>query len=127
MTMDAPLRRALGLGAAKEGPGHWWAQRVTAIALVPLAFWFVVSVAFMAGGGHDTVRAWLAHPLVAVLMIALIIAMFYHAKLGLQVVIEDYVNYGALRLVLLMGNLFANFLLAVACVLAVVKITLGTT
>ena len=92
MSRRSPLGRVRGLGAAKEGVGHWWAQRLTALALVPLTLWFVVSVATMTGAGYEDVRDWAASPVVAGLMILLIVATFYHMALGLQVVIEDYVG-----------------------------------
>ena len=91
MSRRSPLGKVRGLGAAKEGVGHWWAQRLTALALVPLALWFVVSVAMMTGAGYEEVRNWAASPVVAGLMILLIVVTFYHAALGLQVVIEDYI------------------------------------
>ncbi len=92
MSRRSPLGKVRGLGAAKEGVGHWWAQRLTALALVPLALWFVVSVAMMTGAGYEQVRDWAASPVVAGLMILLIVSTFYHMALGLQVVIEDYVG-----------------------------------
>src|SRR3546814_6816815 len=92
MSMRTPLGRIRGLGSAKDGTGHWWAQRVTALALVPLTVWFVASVIGMAGADHASFVAWIASPLVAGLMILLIVATFHHAQLGLQVIIEDYVH-----------------------------------
>ena len=92
MSRRSPLARVRGLGSAKEGVSHWWAQRITALALVPLALWFVTSVAMMTGADYGSVRAWAASPVVAGLLILLIVATFYHMALGLQVVIEDYVG-----------------------------------
>ena len=92
MSRRSPLGKVRGLGAAKEGVGHWWAQRLTALALIPLTSWFVVSVVTMTGAGYEQVRDWAASPVVAGLMILLIIATFYHMALGIQVVIEDYVG-----------------------------------
>lgn len=86
------LARARGLGAAKEGVQHWWLQRVTAIALVPLLLWFTASLAQLAGAEQAAVVAWLSRPLVAVLVTLLLFATFAHLKLGLEVVIEDYVH-----------------------------------
>lgn len=86
----SPLAKAVGLGSAKEGVGHWWAERVTAVALVPLTLWFVAALIAHTGSDHVTFVAWLKAPHVTVLMILLLIALFYHAALGLQVVIEDY-------------------------------------
>src|SRR5690606_7426635 len=92
MSMRAPLARVRGLGSAKEGVGHWWVQRVTALALIPLAIWFVGSVIALVGADYATVVNWLRSPVVAALLLLLILATFYHAALGLQVVIEDYVH-----------------------------------
>ena len=93
MSLRSPLARVRGLGAAGEGVGHWWAQRVTALALVPLTVWFVIAVAGHAGASYQEMRAWLGSPFSAGMMILLIAATFYHAALGLQVVLEDYVHH----------------------------------
>src|SRR5215467_5939885 len=90
--MRSPLGRAIGLGSAKEGVDHWWAQRITAIALVPLSLWFVSAAIGLVGADLDTVQNWIGLPLPAILLILLLIGMFYHLSLGLQVVIEDYVH-----------------------------------
>jgi succinate dehydrogenase / fumarate reductase, membrane anchor subunit len=90
-----PLARAIGLGSAKEGVGPWWAERVSAVALVPLTLWFVATIIAHTGSDYATFIVWLRTPLTAILMILLLIALFYHAALGLQVVIEDYVHSGA--------------------------------
>ena len=120
----SPLGRARGLGSAKEGVQHWWAQRLTALALVPLAVWFVVSVIVLQGATQAELAAWLSSPFQAGLMILFIVATFWHAALGLQVVIEDYVHRegGKLLLIVLVKGLCA--LLAIAGVLAVVKLML---
>ena len=93
--MRTPLARAIGLGSAKEGVGPWWAERVSAVALVPLTLWFVTSIIAHTGSDYATFIVWLRTPLTAILMILLLIALFYHTALGLQVVIEDYVHSGA--------------------------------
>ena len=103
MSLKSPIGRARGLGSAKDGLHHWWMQRVTAVALIPLTLWFVASLISLAGAGYAETVAWLGSPVVAVLMIALIIATFYHAALGLQVVIEDYVHHEGVKLVTLLG------------------------
>jgi succinate dehydrogenase / fumarate reductase membrane anchor subunit len=90
--MRSPLARAIGLGSAKEGVWTWWAERVSAVALVPLTLWFVASLIAHAGSDYGTFVAWLRTPLAPILMILLLIALFYHTALGLQVVIEDYVH-----------------------------------
>ena len=93
--MRSPLARAIGLGSAKEGVGLWWAERVSAVALVPLTLWFVASIIAHTGSDYATFIVWLKMPLTAILVILLLIALFYHTALGLQVVIEDYVHSGA--------------------------------
>ncbi len=123
--MRSPLGRAIGLGSAKEGVGHWWAQRMTAIALVPLALWFVIVVIELAGADRALFVDWVRHPVPAVLLVLLLIATFYHGALGLQVVIEDYVENEALRLGLLIVMRLASIVLAVLGVFAVLKLSLG--
>ena len=90
--MRSPLGRVLGLGSAKEGVQHWWMQRVTAIALIPLAIWFVISALGMIGADRAAMVAWMHNPMAAIFAILLIVAVIYHLALGLQVVIEDYVH-----------------------------------
>ena len=120
-----PLGRVRGLGAAKEGVQHWWVQRLTAVALVPLSLWFVASVIRLAGAEHEAVSAWLAAPLPLGLMIVLVVAAFWHAQLGLQVVIEDYVHAEGAKLVLLVLVKFASVALGLAAVLALLFNSFG--
>ena len=96
--MRSPLGRARGLGSARAGAAHWWAQRITSIALIPLTLWFLCAMIRMIGATREDVVFWMAGPLPIVLMIALVIATFYHLQLGLQIVIEDYVTNDALRI-----------------------------
>ena len=98
--LRSPLGRAVGLGSAKEGVEHWWALRLTSIALVPLTIWFVIAIVAMAGADRAVFVEWLRHPIPAVLLLLVVIATFYHGALGLQVVIEDYVGREATRLTL---------------------------
>ncbi len=123
--MRSPLGRAMGLGSAKEGVQHWWAQRVSAIALVPLSLWFVSAVIKFAGADRAAFVAWVRHPLAAVFLVLLLIATFYHGALGLQVVIEDYVDDEAQRLGLIIVMRFAAILLAVLGIVAVLKLSLA--
>jgi succinate dehydrogenase / fumarate reductase membrane anchor subunit len=122
--MRSPLGRARGLGSARAGAAHWWMQRITAIALVPLTLWFLCAMIRMIGASREDVGFWMAGPLPIVLMIALVIATFHHLQLGLQVVIEDYVANDALRIgsVLLVKAL--SLLLALACIVSVLKLGL---
>jgi len=122
--MRSPLGRARGLGAARAGAAHWWAQRLTAIALVPLSLWFICAMIRMIGATRDDVVFWMAGPLPIVLMIVLVIATFHHLQLGLQVVIEDYMHSDVLRIgsTLLIKGI--SGLLALACIIAVLKLGL---
>ncbi|MFC5582770.1 succinate dehydrogenase, hydrophobic membrane anchor protein [Rhodanobacter terrae] len=86
------LHRAMGLGSAKSGAHHWWLQRATAAALVPLSVWFLAELIAQMAKGHVAAAAWLGKPFVAIPMILLLVAMFQHLRLGLQVIIEDYVH-----------------------------------
>ena len=90
----SPLSRALGLGSAKSGVHHWWAERITAVALVPLCLWFIASIIAHSGSEYAVFIAWIRTPLATSCMILLLIALFHHTALGLQVVIEDYVHLG---------------------------------
>src|SRR2546428_6351403 len=96
--MRSPLGRAIGLGSAKEGVEHWWRQRITALALVPLTLWLVIAVIGLVGAEHAVFVAWVRSPIPAVLLVLLLVATFYHTALGLQVVIQDYIHRGAIRL-----------------------------
>ena len=122
MMRRTQLGRIRGLGSAKSGTGHWWAQRLTAVALIPLVIWFVVSVIVLTGAPYAAVAAWLGNPLNATLMVLLIFATFHHAQLGLQVVIEDYVHGEGTRLALIMLVKFAAILLGTGSVIAVLKL-----
>ncbi len=95
----SPFTMTRGLGAAGHGAGHWWAQRVSSLALVPLALWLVVALASGAAADHTALRHWLGAPVNAILMVLLLLAAFHHAALGLQVVAEDYIHTRARFLV----------------------------
>jgi succinate dehydrogenase / fumarate reductase membrane anchor subunit len=123
--LRSPLGRAIGLGSAKEGVEHWWRQRVTAVALVPLVLWFVVVVIELAGADRAALVAWLHNPIPGMLMILLLVATFYHAALGLQVVIEDYVHSEWLKLVTITAMRLLCIVFVVRGVLAVLKLALG--
>ncbi|HUI34747.1 MAG TPA: succinate dehydrogenase, hydrophobic membrane anchor protein [Stellaceae bacterium] len=96
--MRSPLGRVLGLGSAKEGVQHWWMQRLTAVALVPLIIWFVIAALGMIGADRAAMVAWMHTPMSPVFAILLIVAVVYHLALGLQVVIEDYIHSEAWKL-----------------------------
>ena len=123
--METPLGRARGLGSARSGTVHWWHQRLTALALVPLTLWFAVSVIVIAEGDHAATLAWIRNPVAAGLLILMLGAGAYHLKLGLQVVIEDYVHRPGLKLAALIATTFATVALALASVMAVARIWLA--
>lgn len=124
MELRSSLGRVRGLGSAKEGVGHWWAQRVTAIALVPLSIWFVFAALALMGADYPTFAAWIGEFGNALLLALLVITLFYHAQLGMQVVIEDYVSGHAALITILLIVRFALFALAASCLLAIVLVAL---
>ena len=91
--MRSDLGRVRGLGTAKEGAHHWWMQRLTAIALIPLTLWFIISIASLNSASYAETVNWLSIPLVSIFMILLISSTLYHALLGVQVVVEDYIHH----------------------------------
>ncbi|MGH1402661.1 MAG: succinate dehydrogenase, hydrophobic membrane anchor protein [Alphaproteobacteria bacterium] len=122
----APLKQAKGLGSAHNGTDHWLKQKITAIANIPLIIWLIVSIIGLQGASYDQFTAWLSQPLNAVLMILLIISVVYHAKLGTQVVAEDYISCKALRLMKLIAQKLFFLALAIACIFSVLKIAFTT-
>ncbi len=119
-----PLSRARGLGSAKEGVHHWWMQRVTAIALIPLVVWFAISLVMLSGADYAVARAWIGSPLVMVLLTLTIVVGLYHGQLGLQVVWEDYTD-GALRVFMIVFTKFIAVLFGLGAVLAIMRIGFG--
>ena len=126
MSLQTDLGKVRGLGSAKEGVHHWWAQRLTALALLPLVLWFVASVAGLAGAEFAAVRGWIGQPVTAILLVLLIVATFHHMQLGMQVVIEDYVHAEWLKITSIVLVKFASVFLAVAAVFAVLKIAFAS-
>lgn len=125
MSLRSPLSRARGLGAAKEGTHHWLLQRITAIAMVPLMLWLVFSLAALAGADHAAVTAWIGRPLNTALLLLVIGTLFYHAILGTQVVIEDYIGGEGGKMAALVASRFLLILAAVLGIVAVLQISLG--
>jgi succinate dehydrogenase / fumarate reductase membrane anchor subunit len=117
-SLRSPISRARGLGSAKDGVSHWWLQRLTAIALIPLGIWLVASVVCLAGADHAAITQWLSAPFTLGALSLTLIAAFYHAVLGLQVVIEDYVHTKAAKLTLIILVQFAAFAFAAAGIIA---------
>lgn len=122
MSLRSPLGRVRGLGSAKDGVGHWWAQRLTALALVPLTLWFCAAVAGLAGADYGAFRAWVGAPVNAGLLILLIVAVFYHAMLGVQVVIEDYIHGEGRKLAVLLITKALAIVLGLTALLSVLTI-----
>jgi succinate dehydrogenase / fumarate reductase membrane anchor subunit len=120
-----PLKRARGLGSAQFGVSHWWTQRITAVGLVVLVLWFVVLALGLLHADYATARAAVAKPWNAVLLIAFLVSALWHAVLGLQVVIEDYVHTRWKEIVLLVAIKFLAVLSVLAGALAVLRIALG--
>jgi succinate dehydrogenase / fumarate reductase membrane anchor subunit len=120
-----PISRASGLGSAKSGIGHWWAQRISAVALIPLSLWFAASIIAHVGDDYAEVFAWLQSPLSAVLMTLLVAALFYHVALGLQTIIEDYFH-SALKFAALVLFKLLSIALAIIGIAAIAKIAFAT-
>ena len=125
MAYRTPIAKVRGLGAARSGLQHWKMQRLTAISNVLLVLWFMFSAMALSGSGYDQVRAWLASPVTASLVVLLIISTFYHARLGLQVVVEDYVHHEGARIASLVAIALIVLALAVACIVAVLTVAVG--
>ena len=126
MALQTSLAKVRGLGAAREGTRLWTLQRLTAVSNFLLVLWFVFSLAALPGTGYLVVRAWLAQPIPAILLILLVISVFYHARLGLQVIIEDYVEHHGAKVALLAALTLVMFGLAVACIVAVLAVRVGS-
>jgi succinate dehydrogenase / fumarate reductase membrane anchor subunit len=125
MSLRSPLGRVLGLGSARGGSGHWYSQRVTAVALLILGLWFVASFVMLGGTGYEAVIAWLRAPFSAVMALLLVVVGAYHAHLGLQVIFEDYVSDKGTRVVLLIAVKFALVTATLIGVLAILRIAFG--
>lgn len=124
MSLRHPLANAKGTGSSGQGSHHWWLQRMSALALIPLTLWFMFSVVNHIGDDLETVRAWIAHPCVAVLLVLYLGFMMFHSQLGLQVVIEDYVHHELVKLTLIVLIKGAFLFAGVAALFAVLRIAL---
>jgi succinate dehydrogenase / fumarate reductase membrane anchor subunit len=123
--MTTPLAKARGLGAAHRGTETFWRQRMTAVANVPLVIFLILSIITHIGADYETVRAYLAQPVVAIAMLALVISAAIHMRIGLKEIIEDYVHGGAKVVAILLATFFAAGV-GLACVIAILKIGLGS-
>jgi succinate dehydrogenase / fumarate reductase, membrane anchor subunit len=125
MSMRTPLGRARGLGSARSGTGHFWLQRVTAVAGIPLTVGFILIVAMLIGRNHAATVQILGSPLVALTMILFVATMVYHMWLGMQIIIEDYVNDTLLKAIMAMSNTFFSCVVALASIFAILKLSFG--
>jgi len=125
MDMRTPLSRVRGLGSAKEGTDHFWRQRLTALANLPLIIFFVGLIVYLNGRSAPEIVGILSHPLVALTLLATILSVSYHMKLGMQIVIEDYVHAEAWKVPLVIINIFFSAGIAIACTLATLKLAFG--
>jgi succinate dehydrogenase / fumarate reductase membrane anchor subunit len=125
MRYRSPLGAVLGFGSAKNGTDHWWHQRLTAVALVPLVLWFLFALLGLDSFEYEVVRAWVGAPINAALIVLLLISMLYHSKLGLQVVVEDYVHSHGLKVATLILIQFVHIALAVVAILSVLTVSVG--
>ena len=122
MKLQSPLGRVRGLGSTKSGVVHWWAQRVTAVALVPLSIWFVISILGLIGADFGTYQDWISMHGNLILTIAFAIVLFHHAQLGLQVVIEDYIHAEGMKVALIMAVKFASVMCALSIIFAALRV-----
>ena len=125
VSLVTPLNRVLGLGTASGAGEHWWMQRLTAVALLPLGLWLAISLARLPGFDYATVVQWVQRPVTSILLILTVLAVGYHSYLGLQVIVEDYVHAKALKVLAIMGSALAHVALSIAALFAILKIAFG--
>jgi succinate dehydrogenase / fumarate reductase membrane anchor subunit len=125
MSLRSALGQVTGMGPAKQGVHHWWMQRLSSVALVPLTVWFVVSLLSLPALDHATVVVWMGQSWTALLLMLLVLVATWHSQLGVQVVVEDYVHGAGAKLVTLVLIRFAHVLIAAAGVFAVLRVALG--
>jgi len=126
LSLRSPLGQVLGSGSAKDGTEHWWAQRVTAVALLILGTWFLISIMRLDNVAHTSMLDWAGRPFNSVMLLLLSVTLAWHSALGVQVVLEDYVHGTLIKVVSLLLNRFAHAFLAIAAVVAILKIALGS-
>jgi succinate dehydrogenase / fumarate reductase, membrane anchor subunit len=125
VSMRTPLARVKGLGASGHGVEHWWLHRMTAVSNIPLIIAFVIIVASLAGASYDEAMAIISHPFVAIILMLAVISVANHMRLGMQIIIEDYVHDKGLRIASVIANNFYSVVVAVACLYAILKVSLG--
>jgi succinate dehydrogenase / fumarate reductase membrane anchor subunit len=126
MSLRSPLGRVLGTGSAKDGTGQWWAERVTSVALVPLTLWFLFSLLLLPSLDFEVIRGWMEVPQSAFLCVLLVAVSTYHAYLGTDVIVEDYVHTHAAKVLLLVSLRFLYVLSGGAGVFAILRIAFGS-
>jgi succinate dehydrogenase / fumarate reductase membrane anchor subunit len=122
--MKSPLNQVIGLGSARDGTSHWWQQKLTALALIPLGLWFALSLPGVEIGSHAAVTAWIAEPMTAILLCLTCACVIYHSWLGVSVVFEDYTR-GAAKLTGLLLSSFAHAFIFAVCLFSILKIAFG--
>jgi succinate dehydrogenase / fumarate reductase membrane anchor subunit len=125
VSMRTPLARVKGLGASGHGVEHWWIHRMTAVSNIPLIIAFVIIVAALAGSSYQEAIAIISHPLVAIILILAVISVTNHMRLGMQIIIEDYVHTKGYKIAAIIANNFYAVIIAVACLFAILKVSLG--
>ena len=125
VSMRTPLARVKGLGAAGHGVEHWWIHRVTAVSNIPLIIAFVIIIAALAGSSYQEAISISSHPLVAIILILAVISVTNHMRLGMQIIIEDYVHDKGYKIAAVIANNFYAVIIAVACLFAILKVSLG--
>lgn len=125
MNTRTPLGRARGLGSTKDGVAHWWAQRLTSLALIPLSVWFAGSIVGLAGADYATVLSWIGSPFPAIMLILFVATALHHGQQGLSVIIEDYVHLEALKITALVLVKLGAAAVSVATAFSVLRIALA--
>lgn len=125
VSLRSPLGRVLGLGSAKDGTGHWWAQRVSAVALIPLTLWFLLTLLSLPSLDYRTMRTWLSFPMSGLLAVLLVAVLTYHSYLGTTEVIEDYVHSAGMKLLSLLLLRFLYVLAGGASIFAILRVAFG--
>jgi succinate dehydrogenase / fumarate reductase membrane anchor subunit len=124
-SLRSPLRRVIHLGAAKDGVGHWWSQRVSSVALVFLGLWFLIALIANGDFSYAGIVQWIAEPVNTVLLILFVLTSIYHSNLGVQVVVEDYVSHPGAKIATMLLSNFIHALLAALGLFAVLRIAFG--
>ena len=125
MSLRSPLSRVEGLGSAKQGTAHWWSQRITAVALIPLTLWLVFSLLMLPSLDYDTVHVWLSVPITGFLAVLLVAVTAYHSYLGTTVIVEDYVHTTGMKVLTLTTLKFLYVLCAGLGIFAILRVVLG--